>query len=188
MVAEARAVPYNHAMAIDEEPMKRTISKSNDNLCEKCTGRCCRYFAFEIDKPRARRDFDDIRWFLLHEDTMIFVEEGDWYIQLNRKCKALMPDNRCGIYEQRPSICRAYRTNNCDLRDDDYGYDHTFTEPEQLAQYAKEYLARQRKRRAAARRRAQEKAKAERNRRARVRRAARRADRPGEPLTLLRSA
>ncbi len=131
--------------------MKLPEIKDIKNLCEECVGLCCRYFAFEIPKPKTRRDFDDMRWYLLHEDCIIFVEDGEWYIQINRKCKMLQPDNRCGIYENRPAICREYTTEGCDYHGEEYEYDHLFTEPEQIARFADEYFARRSKRKKAAR-------------------------------------
>ena len=133
--------------------MKLEILANTGSLCEQCVALCCRYYAFAIDKPTTRRDFEDLRWFMLHEDTLLFVEEGDWHIQVNRKCRHLLPDNRCGVYDNRPEICREYKTDGCDWHGDEYDYDELFTEPEQLAQYAKDYLAKQRKRKAAAKRR-----------------------------------
>lgn len=127
--------------------MKLPILSKSGSLCDQCVALCCRYFAFEIDKPTTRRDFEDLRWYMLHDDVLIFVEEGEWYIQINRKCKALLPDNRCAIYENRPSICRQYTTDHCDWHAEEYHYDHLFTEPEQIAAFAKEYLAKKRRQR-----------------------------------------
>lgn len=127
--------------------MKLPILKDVASLCDQCVALCCRYFAFEIDKPTTQRDFEDLRWYIFHGDTIIFVEEGRWYVQVNRPCKALLPDNRCGVYENRPTICREYTTKNCDWHGDDYEYDELFTEPEQIQRYAKQYLAERRKRR-----------------------------------------
>jgi Fe-S-cluster containining protein len=129
--------------------MKIKILPNADSLCDQCVGLCCRYYALGIDKPQTKRDFEDLRWFLLHEGTIIFVEEGDWYVQVNRKCKALLPNNRCAIYENRPAICREYKTKGCDWHADEYDYDELFVEPEQIERYGKEYLARRRKRRRA---------------------------------------
>jgi uncharacterized protein len=136
--------------------MKLAMPKK-DVLCSACSGLCCRYFAFEIAKPRTRRDFEDIRWYLLHEDSAVFVEDGEWYLQINRKCRALLPDNRCAIYETRPPICRAYKAKDCDWHAAEYDYDHLFCEPEQIMAYGREYLAKQKKRQAAAK--ARDKAK-----------------------------
>jgi Fe-S-cluster containining protein len=126
--------------------VKLPILSTTSSLCEQCVALCCRYFAFQIEAPTTLRDFEDIRWYMLHEDTIVFVEQGDWYLQVNRKCKALLPDNRCGVYENRPTICREYKTNDCDWHAQEYNYDQLFTEPEQIAAYAKDYLAARRRR------------------------------------------
>jgi uncharacterized protein len=166
----------------------KVIEKCKEpSLCEKCTGLCCRYFSFEIDKPETRRDFDDIRWYVLHMDTTVFVEDGDWYIQINRKCKALMPDNRCAVYEKRPAICRVYKTGSCDWQSGNYDYEHVFSEPDQIERYAREFLAKKRKKRLQARKRAEARAQARRRQRAGERKASR-IGRPGPPVRLLKSA
>ena len=105
--------------------MKLPILSDTNGLCDQCVALCCRYYAFAVDTPKTRRDFDDIRWYMLHEDTIVFVEEGDWYVQVNRKCKALGPDNRCGVYDNRPAICRGYTTKGCDWHGDEYEYEHS---------------------------------------------------------------
>jgi Fe-S-cluster containining protein len=133
--------------------VKLEVLSKEGSLCDQCVALCCRYFAFSIDKPEKKRDFEDLRWYILHEDTIIFVEKGEWYVQVNRKCRALLPDNRCAVYENRPAICRDYKTDACDWHADAYDYQHVFTEPEQIDRFAKEYLAAERKkaRKAAAR-------------------------------------
>jgi Fe-S-cluster containining protein len=104
-------------------------------LCEHCTAACCRYLALPLDKPRSARDYDDIRWYLMHEGIIVFVEEGDWYIQFSGGCKNLADDNRCVIYRTRPRICRDYEPGECDYSPGDYGYDHLFTHPRQIEAY-----------------------------------------------------
>lgn len=105
-----------------------------ENLCEYCTGKCCRYFALPIDTPTSIRDFDFIRWYLLHERATVFVEDDDWYLLVHTICKHLQEDNRCGIYLIRPQICREYTTDNCEYADD-WTYDRYFETPEQVAEY-----------------------------------------------------
>lgn len=121
------------------------------NLCEHCVALCCRYFALALDPPTTRRCFEDMRWFLLHQDCVIFVDEGEWFIQINRRCRELRPDNRCGIYETRPTICREYQADGCDFDGEEYEYDHLFTTAEQLEAFAETYLAKRRQRQNAAR-------------------------------------
>lgn len=104
-------------------------------LCEHCTAACCRYIALPLDKPRTPRDYDDIRWYLMHQNILVFVEDGDWYIQFQTRCKNLAPDNRCGIYETRPEICREYEPGECDYAGGAYDYEHLFTHPQQIDEY-----------------------------------------------------
>ncbi|MEC7678378.1 MAG: hypothetical protein VX694_03850, partial [Planctomycetota bacterium] len=57
------------SMSVVEKVVKRKrIDFPEDaNLCEYCTAKCCHYFALAIDEPVNRRDFDFIRWYLLHD-------------------------------------------------------------------------------------------------------------------------
>ena len=112
------------------------------SMCKECGGKCCRYFCFEIDEPDTFEEFDDIRWFLMHEDISVHVDEGDWYISIANKCKALDEDSRCMIYADRPLICRRYSMANCDFTAGDYGYEAHFETPEQLEAYARKVLGR----------------------------------------------
>lgn len=103
--------------------------------CEHCTAVCCRYLALPIDKPRTRRDYDDVRWYLMHEGVQVFVEEGDWYIQFQTRCKNLAANNLCMVYETRPLICRDYKPGECDYSEGSYGYDHMFTHPRHIEDF-----------------------------------------------------
>ncbi len=115
-----------------------------DSLCTQCAALCCRYFALPIDNPETRREYEDIRWYLCHENVVVFIEKSQWYVGILNRCKHLMDDNRCGIYETRPTICRGYSTDNCDYHGGEYDYKQLFTSAEQLREYADEQLAKQR--------------------------------------------
>ncbi len=109
-----------------------------ESQCEKCTGLCCRYFALPIDTPEDKGDYDDIRWFLCHKNITVFVEDGDWYINIKNKCKHLSEkDNRCRIYNKRPRICREYRHADCDFVQGEYDYELHFTDDKQMEEYIK---------------------------------------------------
>jgi len=108
--------------------------------CKECGAKCCRYFCFEIDEPDDFEEFDDIRWYLLHEGVSVHVDEGDWFIQIDNTCRMLADDNSCMAYATRPLICRKYDPENCDYSDGDYGYDEQFTTPEELEAYARKTL------------------------------------------------
>jgi uncharacterized protein len=115
------------------------------DLCSNCAGLCCRYFALPLDNPKTAADYDNIRWYLCHENCVVFIEKRQWYIGIMARCKHLMEDNRCGIYEQRPRICRGYSTDNCDYHGGEYEFSKLFTSAEQLREYAEEKLNRHRK-------------------------------------------
>jgi Fe-S-cluster containining protein len=111
-----------------------------DADCSRCNALCCRYFCFEIDEPESVGEFEDVRWFLLHEGVSVHVDEGDWYISIMNPCSRLGEDNRCEIYEDRPLICRKYSPDNCDATGGEYEYDEMFQTPEQLEAYARKTL------------------------------------------------
>jgi Fe-S-cluster containining protein len=103
-------------------------------LCDYCSAKCCKYFALPLDTPTRRKDFDYIRWFLLHDRAAVFVEDGTWYLLVHTTCKHLQSDNRCGIYHTRPQICRDYSTDDCEY-EDLWVYEKYFEVSEQVAEY-----------------------------------------------------
>ncbi len=121
--------------------MTKAIAKTKNktkvtHACTKCTGLCCRYFALPLDNPEDWKDYDDIRWYLCHEHTSVFVEGGQWYLNVNSKCRHLSEEShRCQMYGLRPKICRGYDTKNCDRSSDDYGYELHFTSDKQMEEY-----------------------------------------------------
>lgn len=123
------------------ERMTRANLPKGECLCDHCPAKCCRYFALPIDIPETLKDFDYIRWFLLHEKATVFVEDEHWYLLVHTVCKHLQPDNRCGIYMTRPEICREYSTDNCEY-DDDCAYEKYFETAEQVAEYVEATVGR----------------------------------------------
>jgi hypothetical protein len=77
--------------------------------CQACGARCCRHIALEIDKPTCKQDYDNVRWYLLHEGITVFVDhDGDWHVEFPSPCSFLGPDDRCRRYTERPRVCRDY--------------------------------------------------------------------------------
>lgn len=117
--------------------------KNNAPPCNLCHGKCCSYFAFEIDKPTKISDFDNLRWYLLHEKTFIFVESGDWFLQINTPCKHLTSKFTCSIYKKRPNVCRDYGLDDesgevlCDHITDDVKHDMEFHSDKDIELYVK---------------------------------------------------
>lgn len=109
--------------------------KPGECLCDHCTGKCCRYFSLPIETPTTWDDFDSIRWYLAHDKTIIYVHKKTWYLLVMTVCQYLTPDNRCGIYFDRPRVCREYTTDDCEY-DSDWSFDKIFETPEQIWEYA----------------------------------------------------
>lgn len=118
--------------------MAEKMSKSNP--CRTCDGLCCRYVALPIDDPETAGDFDDIRWYIAHDRVSVFVDEGDWYVNFKSKCRHLSKDRRCDMYAKRPRICRNHKSDNCEFNGEGEIYEMEFTTPEQIEEYAKQFL------------------------------------------------
>lgn len=118
-------------------PRKKTTKLTGP--CGRCDGKCCRYFALPIETPEDWDDFDDIRWYLCHEDVTVFVDDDDWYLNVKNKCSYLSEEDYCcGNYSLRPHLCRTYTTDNCDLTGGgDYGYELHFQDDKQMEEYMK---------------------------------------------------
>jgi len=114
-------------------------------LCEHCTARCCQYFALPLDTPVDRDDYENIRWYMLHGDISVFVDDDSWYLLVHNTCDQLDDLDRCSIYSSRPTICRTYSTDHCEF-DNDACYDRLFERPEQIDEYADALLGRRRRR------------------------------------------
>ena len=126
--------------ASTKKPSRKDL-QPGEVLCQHCPAKCCRYFALPIDTPTTRKDFDYIRWYLLHTGATVFTEGASWYLLVYLTCRHLQPDQRCGIYETRPKICREYSADKCEY-DDDWVYDRYFETPEQVEEYAEVVLPR----------------------------------------------
>ena len=53
--------------------LRREELPPGDCLCDHCTAKCCKYFALPIETPTTRKDFDYVRWYLLHGEATVFI-------------------------------------------------------------------------------------------------------------------
>jgi Fe-S-cluster containining protein len=84
------------------------------DVCPSCT-KCCRYVAVGIDPPDSIRRISTILWFLYHNSISIYQShDNDWFIVFPTTCENLQPNGLCGIYENRPLICREYDIVGCE--------------------------------------------------------------------------
>lgn len=140
------------SLAMLHEPGKPPQPKEKDGgPCHLCNAACCRYFALQIDKPKAKQDFDHIRWYLCHEGVAVWVDDGDWYLEVRTVCRHLQPDNLCGIYETRPQICRDYGLpgeDPCEFFTKDMEYDLFFGDDKSFDKWYEERKARKKAKKA----------------------------------------
>lgn len=95
--------------------------------CLTC-GLCCTYIAVAIDGPRSAKAATEILWHLYHEGVSVYRDgDNEWMVQFEARCRHLLDDNRCAIYDQRPHICRDYSEQSCEVNADDVGI--TFYSP-----------------------------------------------------------
>jgi Fe-S-cluster containining protein len=128
-------------MSLPIVKLRREALPPGEVLCAYCTAKCCRYFALPIDGPTTRKDFEYVRWFLLHDKATVFTEDETWYLLVHTECKHLGADNLCGIYDSRPAICREYTTDDCEY-EDAWVYERYLETAEQVAEYAEAILPR----------------------------------------------
>jgi Fe-S-cluster containining protein len=107
--------------------------------CEECDGKCCKDVAVEIDEPETQEDWDEIRWFLYHENIIVYKDnEGDWLIEFHTRCKHLDENNKCMIYDKRPKTCREHDVESCQVNGEGNIGEIVFRTVEDLEKYLKE--------------------------------------------------
>jgi hypothetical protein len=135
MSTKARSKPRKPAKAKETAASERDAEQAVHD-CAACQGKCCRYFALEIDKPTEFSEFDSIRWYLFHEANYVFVEKGSWYLCITTPCRNLDENFRCTIYDRRPLICREHDPSECEFDDEaEWDFEKLFRTPEQIEDY-----------------------------------------------------
>jgi len=97
------------------------MKRKNLITCDSCKGDCCTGIALEIPTPRTKEDYEDIRWYLYHERTHVYIDhEGDWIAEMDLACGQRDPaTGRCKIYRKRPPACRDAKLSECERNIDD---------------------------------------------------------------------
>lgn len=112
--------------------------------CHMCPAICCHYYAMQIDTPEDKEDFENIKWYVAHQGTTAYVEEGEWYLEIKSRCKYLGGDNRCTVYDRRPQMCRDYGNDdkgevNCHMSEGEMQHEHFFSTIEDIEFYVNEH-------------------------------------------------
>ena len=116
--------------------MGKGAKRKTESCPEACQAMCCRYVATKIDAPRTKLDFDEIYWFLCHENVEVFIEARKWYVLFDTPCRNLDGRSRCVVYPRRPHVCRQHEEKNCEY----WGEEEqkmTMRSPEDLEKYMK---------------------------------------------------
>ena len=110
-----------------------------ENKCGFCTNsKCCSYITEELATPRSMYDFDHMLWQVSHRDVQIYKDEEGWCLLINNPCTHLQKDGRCGIYDDRPKICREYSNDFCEFdQPSEKGFDLYFQDYPALLTYVK---------------------------------------------------
>ncbi|UCF66680.1 MAG: YkgJ family cysteine cluster protein [Acidobacteriota bacterium] len=151
--------PLPHARPIAPVTLKGTQGAEGPP-CHDCAALCCRYYALEIETPETLEDFEALKWYLIHGKSWIWVEDGEWHLQVDEACRYLGPNNECLIYERRPKICRDYGMPEqppsddplCDYFAQDERHDLEFRTLDELERHIEKFAAQRRRRSEAARR------------------------------------
>ena len=115
------------------------IKLTTENKCSFCEGaKCCQYVTHEIETPRSMHDFDHMLWQISHENIQFYKDDEGWYLLVLAKCKHLLEDGRCGIYEVRPHVCRKHSNDYCEFdAPSEEGFELYFENYEQLEKYCR---------------------------------------------------
>jgi uncharacterized protein len=104
--------------------------------CDKCNGLCCRRIAIRIEPPTSKSDFEDVKWYLYHENLSVYIDnEDDWLVLVPNKCKHLDSKGMCKIYDKRPPVCRNSKVSDCEKNIEETKI--MFKTPEDLEKYRK---------------------------------------------------
>ena len=115
------------------------VEMTLENKCSFCPGtRCCQYFTQQIDTPRSMADFDHMLWQIAHTGVEIYKDEDGWYLMVFTPCSKLQPDGSCGIYENRPQLCRDYTNDYCEYdAPAEEGFERHFRSFEELDKFCR---------------------------------------------------
>lgn len=117
-----------------------TSQLTPENKCSFCNGSlCCTYITEELDTPRSKEDFRQLLWQVSHEHVKIYKDEDGWTLLVDGKCQHLQVDGGCGIYEDRPEVCREHSNDYCEFdAPSEDGFDLYFENYEDLLKYCKQ--------------------------------------------------
>lgn len=92
------------------------MAGAQQHKCSRCVkSLCCTYTTEALGTPRSKADFEHLLWQVSHQGVEVYKEESGWYLMFHGRCEHLQEDGACGIYAQRPQICRDYDNDWCEF-------------------------------------------------------------------------
>lgn len=82
--------------------------------CQKCAGACCSDVMIPTQHVYTP-DADTARWLRLHAVAVDTIAGEQ--LRFEARCTALTPEGACGIYEDRPTVCREFMRSSSDCLD-----------------------------------------------------------------------
>src|SRR5262245_56300679 len=96
-----------------DPPSSRIPPELRSELCARC-GKCCMSAAFWLGPVGGPESWDHIRWIQLHGLKVDIAPVGEqlyYGVEFPTPCRELRRVGNqfiCGIYENRPAMCRTY--------------------------------------------------------------------------------
>ncbi len=82
--------------------------------CSECDQECCKSVIVEIDEPKTRGDWEDIKWQVAHRNVQVILDnDDDWCIEFLTPCEMMDENGKCRIYEKRPKMCMSHDPESC---------------------------------------------------------------------------
>ena len=109
---------------------------TTSEICVACAG-CCNYVTVPLAYPRSKDQRDMYTWYLLHRNVEIYIDhDNDWQLLFKTPCDKLQSNGMCGIYADRPQLCRDYSPDSCSRTGKDYV--HLFKKPDEMMAFLTE--------------------------------------------------
>ena len=111
-----------------------------DNKCAKCSSSiCCNSINQKIPTPKSKEDFDHLLWQISHDNINVFKDCDGWFLHIQTNCQHLQADGICGIYKNRPWVCREYNNDYCEFDESIAdASEHFFSNADELNSYCRQ--------------------------------------------------
>lgn len=128
------------SLPVFRDPMVPPVRVAGDPQipCLSC-GHCCTYVAVGVNAPTSPRYASDMLWYLYHEHVTVHRDvDGDWSVVFATRCRNLGVDLCCGVYAERPHICRVFDESGCEVNAPD-SRDRVFETPTQFLEFLRSW-------------------------------------------------